>query len=89
MILWLLLVTAVFNATLGLAALQANAKVSAFAKQTYKSEGLGVSAPVGCLIAVGAYASVGLWIAYGIQIHDWRIVAIVVVPWLIGLFGKA
>lgn len=83
MIIWILVIVSAFTSALSLASLDANAEIRAMSAQVYRRHGLNRSAPMGCLIALGGVANLGLWIAYAIEADDWRFAAIFVMPWVV------
>jgi hypothetical protein len=87
MILWAMVMLSALTSGLNLATLDANAEVRALGAEIYKRNGLNRTAPIGCLITLASLANIGLWIAYAIDVNDWRFAAIPGLPWLIAMIA--
>lgn len=75
MILWTLLTLSLLSGAFALGTAQANARVAADMRESMKRHGLrGV--PLGCAHATISAAVIACWIAYAIQVGDWRFAAI-------------
>lgn len=85
---WAILILTSIGASLNLVTLQANAEVTAYARQTYKRHGAGIGAPAGCLIAVVGWAILVCWCVYAWQVADWRFAAIPAISMGLRLLGS-
>lgn len=87
MIVWSLVIISAFTSALNLARLDATAEIRSLAKQIFKQHGLNAGAPIGCLSTLTNLTLLALWIAYAIQIGDWRFAAITCLPWLVAFIA--
>ena len=85
MILWAMVMLSALTSGLNLASLDANAEARALGAEIYRRHGLNRAAPMGCLLTIASVANIGLWIAYAVEVDDWRFAAIPGLPWLIAI----
>jgi len=89
MTIWILLMLSVFQGALALATLNANAELRQISREIFRKHGMGIGAPVGCLIALAGVGNMTAWTVYAFQAGDWRFAAIPAVPFLVSWAGRA
>ena len=86
MILWFMLGVSTLIAFTTLALVSANAAARRDINAALRRHGV-KGTPIGCTAILAGYALVALWVVYAVQVGDWRIGAVPLLPFVAGLIS--
>jgi hypothetical protein len=87
MILWFMLGVSTLMAFTALALVSANAAARKDIEAAWRRHGV-KGTPIGCTAVLASWALVALWVVYAVQVGEWRIAAIAVLPGVAGIIAR-